>query len=51
MNEVYLKYFNFENKPVRTCIGVQSLPLNGKFEIDCIAIVPWNKQLNYYFKT
>ncbi|EGR31603.1 hypothetical protein IMG5_106140, partial [Ichthyophthirius multifiliis] len=40
MNEIYLKFFNFEQLPVRTCIAVKTLPFNAKIEIEFIAIVP-----------
>jgi 2-iminobutanoate/2-iminopropanoate deaminase len=40
MNEIYLRHFNFEKKPSRTCVAVKTLPLNAKIEIECIALVP-----------
>ncbi|EGR32125.1 hypothetical protein IMG5_095210 [Ichthyophthirius multifiliis] len=41
-NQVYAKYFNFENKPARACIAVEGLPKKAKVEIECIAVIPQN---------
>lgn len=39
MNEVYLTFFP-NNKPARSAIGVASLVLNARVEIECIAVMP-----------
>ncbi|KAJ7286141.1 Endoribonuclease L-PSP/chorismate mutase-like protein [Mycena rebaudengoi] len=40
MNEVYMEFFDKDNMPARTCVGVAELPLPGaKFEIECTALV------------
>lgn len=38
MNEVYLEFFPV-NKPARTALGVGGLPLSGRVEIECIAVL------------
>lgn len=38
MNEVYLEFFP-GNKPARTALGVGGLPLGGRVEIECIAVI------------
>lgn len=37
MNGIYLEYFSSDIPPARTTIGVASLPLGAKIEIDTIA--------------
>ena len=37
VNAVYMKYFN-ASPPARSCVGVASLPLGAKVEIEAIAI-------------
>ncbi|MEX2122875.1 MAG: RidA family protein [Woeseia sp.] len=37
MNEVYRTYF--ENPPARSALGASGLALNGRIEIECIAVV------------
>ena len=37
MNEVYRTYF--ENPPARSALGASGLALNGRVEIECIAVV------------
>ncbi|KZP27891.1 Endoribonuclease L-PSP [Athelia psychrophila] len=37
MNEVYFTFFNKDQMPARTCIGVKNLPLGAVFEIECVA--------------
>ncbi len=39
MNEVYAKFFK-RNPPVRTTVGVTSLPAGASVEITCIAVLP-----------
>jgi 2-iminobutanoate/2-iminopropanoate deaminase len=38
MNAVYLEFFP-GNKPARTALGVGGLPLGGRVEIECIAVI------------
>lgn len=37
LNAVYTEYFDRHPMPIRTAIGVESLPLGAKMEIDTIA--------------
>jgi enamine deaminase RidA (YjgF/YER057c/UK114 family) len=37
MNEVYRSYFT--NPPARSAFGASGLALNGRVEIECIAVV------------
>ncbi|KAJ7597427.1 Endoribonuclease L-PSP [Mycena floridula] len=37
MNEVYSEFFDRDNMPARTCIGVKDLPMGADFEMECIA--------------
>ncbi|KAJ7156995.1 Endoribonuclease L-PSP [Mycena crocata] len=39
MNDVYLEFFDKDNVPARTCVGVAALPLGASFEIECTAVV------------
>jgi 2-iminobutanoate/2-iminopropanoate deaminase len=39
MNEVYATFFK-RNPPVRTTVGVTSLPAGASVEITCIAVLP-----------
>ncbi|KAH0836505.1 hypothetical protein J3R83DRAFT_8143 [Lanmaoa asiatica] len=42
-NDIYREYFpNPETLPVRTCIGVATLPMGAFVEVECIAEVPSN---------
>ena len=38
MNEVYIRYFP-SNPPARSAVGVGSIALNARVEIECIALV------------
>ena len=38
MNGVYREYFT-TNKPVRTTVGVNGLPMGARVEIECLAVV------------
>lgn len=38
MNEVYVEFFP-GSKPARTALGVGGLPLGGRVEIECIAVL------------
>ncbi|KAG6830892.1 hypothetical protein H0H92_014043 [Tricholoma furcatifolium] len=40
MNEIYSQFFDKDNLPARTCIGVASLPLGADVEIECFAEIP-----------
>jgi len=37
VNKIYEKYFP-ENPPARACVAVKTLPLNGLYEVDAIAV-------------
>ncbi|NMG08873.1 RidA family protein [Brasilonema sp. UFV-L1] len=39
MNEVYLSYFSASRLPARSALGVNSLALNARVEIECMATV------------
>ncbi|MGH7997890.1 MAG: RidA family protein [Brasilonema sp.] len=39
MNEVYLSYFSASRLPARSALGVHSLVLNARVEIECMATV------------
>ncbi len=38
MNEIYTTYF--PNKPARSALGVSGIALDGRVEIECIAVIP-----------
>lgn len=38
MNEVYVEFFP-AGKPARTALGVGGLPLGGRVEIECVAVI------------
>lgn len=40
MNSVYVRFFEENAMPARTCIGVASLPLGASVEIECVAELP-----------
>ncbi|KAF8518826.1 Endoribonuclease L-PSP [Hysterangium stoloniferum] len=40
MNEVYAEFFDKENMPARTCIGVSTLPMGADVEVECVAEIP-----------
>jgi hypothetical protein len=43
VNEVYLKYFNGNSKPARSCVAIKEFPHKNpaiKIGIDSVAIVP-----------
>ncbi|RDB28455.1 hypothetical protein Hypma_015921 [Hypsizygus marmoreus] len=40
MNEAYIRFFDKDTLPARTCIGVACLPLGADVEIECIAELP-----------
>jgi reactive intermediate/imine deaminase len=37
MNEIYIKYFNSDRFPARTCVGVTALACRALIEIDMVA--------------
>jgi 2-iminobutanoate/2-iminopropanoate deaminase len=37
VNKIYEKYFP-ENPPARSCVAVKTLPLNGLYEVEAIAV-------------
>lgn len=39
MNEVYITYFSKDRLPARSALGANSLALNARVEIECLAIV------------
>jgi len=40
MNEIYIQFFDKDNLPARTCIGVSSLPMGADVEIEGFAEIP-----------
>jgi enamine deaminase RidA (YjgF/YER057c/UK114 family) len=38
MNEIYITFFATDRRPARTAAGANGLALNGRVEIECIAV-------------
>lgn len=38
VNGEYVKYFNGNPKPSRSCVAVKELPKKAKVEIECVAL-------------